>query len=414
MKVRYIYSACIVIETPDCRICCDPWFTQGIYEGSWYQYPPIKDPVAAIGQIDFVYVSHIHPDHYDPPFLRTLLRANPECGVLVGTENQDFLVSKMRRDGFRPLSVSKLSKGLTELAIFPNFADDEINIDSALAVKSSGLTVVNMNDCPFDERQVSLVREFCGAVPDLACLPYAGAGPYPQMYRFGSETARILAVENKKRQFLQLFGRYLDALEPRFAMPFAGLYYLGGPLRTKNVDRGVPDAIEVKREFGDSVLVLEEDGGEIDLTNNKITRERLVAFNQVARDVYLSQFDSVLFPYELTPSVGHTKLTEILAEAHSKAITRVKNPPDRTICFQLNPNQFLCLRSDHPGSVIVTNSVNNFSNREIIEIDERLLHGLLTRRFHWNNAEIGSHFSFSRFPDVYDRSVYNLLNFLHI
>ena len=33
MKIEYIYSACIVITTDDCKILCDPWFTQGLLEG---------------------------------------------------------------------------------------------------------------------------------------------------------------------------------------------------------------------------------------------------------------------------------------------------------------------------------------------------------------------------------------------
>ncbi len=31
IKVSYIYSACIIIETEDFKILCDPWFTEGIY-----------------------------------------------------------------------------------------------------------------------------------------------------------------------------------------------------------------------------------------------------------------------------------------------------------------------------------------------------------------------------------------------
>ena len=64
MKVRYIYSACVVIETEDLTLCCDPWFTPGAYNGSWYQYPPLlKDPIDVIGRVNAIYISHIHPDH---------------------------------------------------------------------------------------------------------------------------------------------------------------------------------------------------------------------------------------------------------------------------------------------------------------------------------------------------------------
>lgn len=414
MRVKYIYSACIVIETADCRICCDPWFTQGIYDGSWYQFPRVADPITAIGKVDFVYISHIHPDHYDPSFLRELLIANPDCSILVGRENQDFLRTKMRHDGFEPLSVSRHSIRQTEIGIFPNFAHGEINIDSALAVKSGNLSVVNMNDCPFDENQVVAIREFCGGDPNLACLPYAGAGPYPQMYMFKSDNELVDATERKKEQFLDLFGRYLEALRPRYALPFAGLYFLGGTLRTRNAYRGVPDSLEVKERFGDSVVVLEEEYGEIDLTTGDVVRRRTHAHDSISRDRYLSQFDSVPYPYTLSSDINVEEIIALLSDAHRKAVQRIRNLPSSWICFKIQDSKYLCVHSEQPGAVSVVDEVEGLKEREVISIDKRLLHGLLTKKFHWNNAEIGSHFGFYRVPDSYDQRVYDFLNFLHV
>ena len=130
------------------------------------------------------------------------------------------------------------------------------------------------------------MREFCGGDPDLACLPYAGAGPYPQMYMFESDEDLAGAAKRKKEQFIDLFGRYLEALRPRYAMPFAGLYFLGGALRARNEYRGVPDALEVKEKFGDSVVVLEEEYGEIDLKTGEIARRRTQVHDSVARQAY--------------------------------------------------------------------------------------------------------------------------------
>jgi UDP-MurNAc hydroxylase len=412
--VKYIYSACIVIETADCRICCDPWFTQGIYEGSWYQFPRIVEPIEAIGEIDFVYISHIHPDHYDPPFLHLLLLKNPVCRVIVGGDNQEFLIAKMRRDGFSPESISRLSIGNTEIAIFANSAHDDVNVDSALVVKTGKFTVVNMNDCSFDEEQVRRIREFCGEAPTLACLPYAGAGPYPQMYDFEIEDRRYAAAELKKQQFINLFGQYLTAFRPRFAMPFAGLYYLGGSLRSRNDARGVPDAIEVKQKFGELVLILQDGIGQVDLSTGVVANPRTEVYDTNLRDEYLSQFDCITYPYTSEPHVDVAELTKLLAVSHRNAIARIRNLPSRWICFKIRELQYLCIKCDRPGVVDVRDSVDVLMEREVISIDGRLLHGLLTRKFHWNNAEIGSHFSFFRSPETYDRRVYDLLNFLHV
>lgn len=414
MIVNYIYSACIVIETNDLRICCDPWFTQGIYDGAWFQYPQVEDPIVKIGQIDFVYVSHIHPDHYDPKFLRELLAANPNCQLMIGDENQAFLRMKMLRDGFTPMSTRYLEVGATQLAIIPNCADPEINIDTALVVKDDSHIVVNLNDCPFDERQVGAIMEFCEKSPDLACLPYAGAGPYPQMYRFISEADRDREAVAKKEQFLRLFGRYLDALCPRYAMPFAGLYYLAGEHRKLNRVRGIPDAVEVRSRFGDQVVVLKEGVGQIDLSTGSILHPRTRPYDDAERDLDLVKFDHYPVPYysELEPE--ENDLIDLLADAHRRAVSRIADFSNRWICLKTPKSRYLCIHHELPGVVKVRESVSDMPHREEIYLDGRHLRGLLERRYHWNNAEIGSHFGFYREPNNYDRRIYNLLNFLHV
>ncbi len=84
MKVRYIYSACIVIETEDVAVLCDPWFTPGADGGSWAQYPPlVGDPIDVIGPMDVIYISHTHSDHYDPIFLRRYLARFSDAELLI-------------------------------------------------------------------------------------------------------------------------------------------------------------------------------------------------------------------------------------------------------------------------------------------------------------------------------------------
>lgn len=414
MILRYIYSACIVLETSDLRICCDPWFTQGIYDGAWYQYPEVTDPITKIGPVDFVYVSHIHPDHYDPPFLRALLETNQGCQLLIGDENQSLLKAKMLRDGFEPVSMSRMKAGATEIAIFPNYSDSEINIDSALVIKDPDYVLVNMNDCPFDAQQVAKILEFSGKTPDFACLPYSGAGPYPQAYRFELATDQLIAANQKKQEFLALFERYLAALNPKRAMPLAGLYYLGGSRRWMNSLRGIPDVLEVAERFGDRVIVLEEVDGQFDLRTGEILHARTEPYDPGLRDASLSRYDSVGYPYERVTRTSEAVIIPKLSTAHINASGRINNKPPGWLCFKSPGTRFMCVHCDEPGGVTLCDSVESLRPREEIYLDERLLDGLLERRFHWNNAAIGSHFEFSRVPEEFDRRVYNLLNFLYI
>ena len=72
-KVVYKYSACIKIVTDDVTILCDPWFNDAYY-GTWTQQNKINNIEEFIGDFDVVYISHIHPDHYDPITLDLLFK----------------------------------------------------------------------------------------------------------------------------------------------------------------------------------------------------------------------------------------------------------------------------------------------------------------------------------------------------
>ena len=72
-KVVYKYSACIKIFTDDVIILCDPWFNEAYY-GTWIKQNKINNIEEFIGDFDVVYISHIHPDHYDPYTLDLLFK----------------------------------------------------------------------------------------------------------------------------------------------------------------------------------------------------------------------------------------------------------------------------------------------------------------------------------------------------
>ena len=70
MIIKNLYSACIQITTKNLTILCDPWFSQGIADGSWYLFPKPKNALRCIDDPDLIYISHIHNDNYDSKFLK--------------------------------------------------------------------------------------------------------------------------------------------------------------------------------------------------------------------------------------------------------------------------------------------------------------------------------------------------------
>lgn len=48
------------------------------------------------------------------------------------------------------------------------------------------------------------------------------------------------------------------------------------------------------------------------------------------------------------------------------------------------------------------------------EMDSRLIRRILDNKSHWNNAEIGAHISFKRYPNKMEPDVHTSLSFFHL
>ena len=134
MKVKYIYSACLEIDCGGFKILTDPWFTEGAYDGSWHQFPKV-DPFEYITKPDLIYVSHIHPDHYDSAFLNELIKKYGDIPIFIPDLNPNFLLFKGKSDGLNLIPKRYFKNDFVEIFIEENDTGSVSDIDSALIVK---------------------------------------------------------------------------------------------------------------------------------------------------------------------------------------------------------------------------------------------------------------------------------------
>ncbi len=407
MIIFYYYSACVGIKTKDISILCDPWFTDGIYDGSWYQFPKVENPIELIGQYDIIYVSHIHPDHYDPIFIRQYLTRYPNTRIIIA--RGIYLDKKMTVDGIEYELCPKngMSHGKTSWNIFQN-SDDINDIDTALVVKCGKDTVVNMNDNAYSEEQIAEIKAYAPKI-SIALLGYTGAGEYPQCYYDPDKDHDLMMelAEKKKQDFFDRYRRFDKALNARINIPFAGQYVLGGKLAHLNQYRGVADATEVLA-FDPKAIVLNS-GGSAD-TNYSVEDIRTKPYENI--NEYIEQLKSKEMDYEeLNIPLKRIKWQSLLAIAAANAIKR--NACEEEY-FMIIP---------YPGGVITINIAQrswDFSREvpkilsyypySIVEADPRHLLGLLLGIYHWNNAEVGSHVKVTR-SGIFNRNIQGFLNF---
>lgn len=404
MKVRYIYSACIEIETKALRILTDPWFSEGIYDGSWHHFPQIPDPFALIYEPDLVYVSHVHPDHYDPVFLRELIARFGAKKIIIPDFENNYLLFKSRADGIETTPVKKMTVGATHIAVFPNLTGSHSDIDSALLVSEGGRAVLNLNDCIWNDAHVQTIQDHLsrrGISLDLLALGFTGAGPYPQTY-FDPETEREKLIEEankKKNRFFERYKRFCEAFPATYHLPFAGKYLLGGRLSHLNSYRGVADPTEVLA-FDPQAIVLDDGGaGVIDLETGEIGAVRTAHYPaaEVSRRIAEIADLPMDFEREIQIPLDKINFNRLMRTAFDKSIRKSEVDQDyRFVVNILNADgdaakAFTVNANRHAGECIESKpgAVPDGDYSELF-IDYRYLYGLLTGVYHWNNAEVGS------------------------
>lgn len=414
ITVRYIYSACIVISTPDLKVLCDPWFTDGIFDGSWYQFPKLDDPFKAIGDVDYIYISHIHPDHYDPIALEKYQELYGKKTILIGNFPFNYLLKKIHTDNFSTEIIEQKKIGDTELGIFPNDTGSINDIDSALIVKYKNHSVVNMNDCVYNSDHLNKIKAFVPN-PDIALLAYTGASAYPQTF-YPEGKLLDQKAEERKQVYLDRYKQMSKHLDAKVNLPFAGQYLLGGKLHHMNFSRGVADAIEVT-EFDPKAIIM-ADGGDsqistADLKINKKRNEKYPA------EVYKKRIDEIKnnkLRYEDFISITEEEIpfSRLLRAAYIKALSKSEADFDYYFCLKLTDGWHVLNANSNKQEYHIEQDVNKLQPRSELYMDFRYLYGLLTGVFHWNNAYVGSMYDTRREPDQYYKEVQDFLNFLSV
>src|SRR6056297_2418135 len=96
MKLHYLASASVVVETGSTKVLCDPWLLDGAFHGAWNHYPPLEFSPEEYAHVDYVYLSRDHPGRFHRP---TVERLSDDTRVIVHADAADRLSRDVRRLG---------------------------------------------------------------------------------------------------------------------------------------------------------------------------------------------------------------------------------------------------------------------------------------------------------------------------
>jgi UDP-MurNAc hydroxylase len=258
VQVTSVGHAGFRIDTRAGSILCDPWVNPA-YFASWFPFPDNSAlDWAGLGDCDFLYVSHLHHDHFDPRLLAA--HVNKDAVVLLPDYPVPDLRDELEKLGFHRFfetsdSVKHRVRGANgELDVMiialTAPADGPIG-DSGLVVDDGETVAFNMNDARPVDLDV-LAAEF-GRV-DVHMLQYSGAIWYPMVYDMPARAKNAFGTQKRQRQMDRARQYIAQVVGAAWVVPSAGPpCFLDPELRYLNDDRGDPANI-----FPDQMVFLEQ------------------------------------------------------------------------------------------------------------------------------------------------------------
>jgi UDP-MurNAc hydroxylase len=419
---QFIGNACGIFTGIDgTKLLCDPWLIDGVFEGSWCHCPPIKTRPADVAHVDAIYLSHIHPDHFDERFFPF----DASIPIITLDNQYNFLPRKLESLGFHNLILIRDGEHAVfrefKLQCFAPFAKDAFHdaaigniIDSALVVECDELRALNANDNTPTVEAAQRIRED-GPV-DFAMLNYNAAGPYPSCFN-------NLSDDEKAREHRRILRRNFDHvlkviayLQPSCVLPFAGAYAIGGKESHKNRYLGTTTWDECA-EFLRTNLPATTNTRIITLRENDVLNIRTCTANRPYVPINIAETQSYLegslshlpYPYE---SDIHPDPQVLLNDVQEAAV-RMR---ERWVRFGIQPKTAVFISTPSGEQCIYKGATPRKEGdcRLICSMDSRLLRRILDRTAHWNNAEIGCHINFHRDPNVFEPDLHVGLAFFHL
>ena len=209
------------IDTPAGSILCDPWVNPA-YFASWFPFPDNSGlDWESLGDTDYLYVSHLHRDHFDAAHLKRFV--SKRATVLLPEYPTSELEDQLRELGFASFiktvtnEVVELDGGLRVMIQALTSPTDGPIGDSSLWVEHGGVRLLNQNDArPSD---LTVFAELGHVHAHM--LQFSGAIWYPMAYELPQAAKTAFGKQKRDRQFDRTF-RYIDDLKASHVFPIAG------------------------------------------------------------------------------------------------------------------------------------------------------------------------------------------------
>ena len=395
MKIQFIANACCIVETNSgTKILNDPWIENGVFEGSWCHFHKLETAINDLKNVDAIYISHIHPDHYDERFFSF----SKDIPIIVLDHGLNIFHKKLFDNGYKNLvkikdKETRKFKDL-ELTLFApfvkhNFYEDNSKIgnliDSAIVFQSDNQSIFNANDNTPGNESCEELKSLFGNF-DLAMMNYNNAGPYPSCFKNLTEEEKHIEHKRTLLRNIDYLYQNLKILMPKYFLPFAGAYVLGGKEHYKNTYLGTTtwdkciEILENKEELTPTKFIALREQDIFDIDTGISNREYIRIDENEVEKYIKNVLAKIIYPYEKDQMPNIEILIQDLVISASKMeerFNRIKLVPDVDVFVKVGNESVPVLCAKYP------------KGKMECSLDLRLLRRILDKKSHWDNAQVG-------------------------
>jgi L-ascorbate metabolism protein UlaG (beta-lactamase superfamily) len=216
MKIDYLNHASVIIKSGEQSLLCDPWFSGTAFGGGWGLQYDNPEALQKATSCTHLWISHFHPDHLHMPTLKQLAALSPNL-IALANDSANFRISEaLQNAGFKNIVPLYERRKLSLTSDVKVTRYPTAGIDNMLLIETPECRILNYNDCHLPLGALKFLVRKIGKV-DILLNNFNHAIKFLDNPRKSDEEIRDQQKANYKK--------VLDAINPRWAIPFASAHY---------------------------------------------------------------------------------------------------------------------------------------------------------------------------------------------
>lgn len=216
MKFTILSHAGLCVEHNGVRIVSDPWLIGSCYWRSWWNFPEPPATLIENLQPDYIYLTHLHWDHFHGVSLKKLFA--PTTRILVPKVPTRRMLRDLEWLGFS--NVTEIPHG-GQMRLGEDFTLHSyqfgLGTDSAMLLSGGGYTLFNCNDCKFFGLPLQQITNRFPKI-DFVLRSHSSASAIPYCIEgYEVDFPQLRTQQDYVAEFCR-FALYIGA---RYAIPFA-------------------------------------------------------------------------------------------------------------------------------------------------------------------------------------------------